>query len=74
MKRHKTVDAYINGEENWQVELTQLRKILNATELQEEVKWGGPCYTLDGKNVVGMGAFQILFRFVVSPRRVAQRP
>jgi len=58
MKRYKTVDDYIDGSENWQDELRQLRDILNATELTEEVKWGGPCYTYDGKNVVGIGAFK----------------
>ena len=33
-------------------------KILNATKLEETVKWGGPCYTHGGKNIVGMGAFK----------------
>lgn len=61
MKRYKTVDDYIDGSERWQDELRQLRDILNATELTEEVKWGGPCYTYDGKNVVGIGAFKSYF-------------
>ena len=42
----------------WQQELRQLRKILNSTKLEETVKWGGPCYTFNGKHVVGMGAFK----------------
>jgi len=58
MKRYKTVDDYIDGSENWQDELRTLRKILSSTELQEEVKWGAPCYTYAGKNVVGIGAFK----------------
>lgn len=58
MKRYKTVDEYIDGAEYWQDELVRLRKILNSTDLEETVKWGGPCYTFQGKNVVGMGAFK----------------
>ena len=58
MKRYETVDAYIEHAENWRDELIQLRQILNATALQEEVKWGAPCYTFNGKNLVGMGAFK----------------
>ncbi len=58
MKRYKTVDDYIDGAEYWQEELQLLRKILLSTDLVEEVKWGGPCYTYDGKNIVGMGAFK----------------
>lgn len=58
MKRYKSVDDYIEGSETWQSELRQLRQILNSTELTEEVKWGAPCYTYDGKNVIGVGAFK----------------
>ncbi len=58
MRRHKTVDEYIEASEHWQDELIRLRKILTSTDLRETVKWGGPCYTFDGKNVVGMGAFK----------------
>ena len=58
MKRFKTVDDYVKGSESWQAELVRLREILNATPLKEEVKWGAPCYTYDGKNVVGIGAFK----------------
>ena len=61
MKRYKTVDEYIEGAEHWQSELRQLRKILTSTDLEETVKWGGPCYTYHGKNIVGMGAFKAYF-------------
>ncbi len=49
MRRHETVDDYIENSVAWRDELTRLRKILNATKLEETVKWGGPCYTHDGK-------------------------
>lgn len=58
MKRHKTVDDYISHAGNWQAELRRLRIILQATPLSEEVKWGAPCYTHNGKNVVGLAAFK----------------
>lgn len=58
MNRAKSVDDYIKSSENWQDELNQLREILNSTELAEEIKWGAPCYTCLGKNVVGIGAFK----------------
>ncbi len=57
-KRHKTVDDYIEAAEPWQDELIRLRKILRSTDLEETVKWGAPCYTHDGKNVVGMASFK----------------
>lgn len=42
----------------WAEELMLLRNILLNTELKEEVKWGGPIYTLNGKNVIGMAGFK----------------
>lgn len=58
MKRHTSVDSYIAGAEKWQPELRQLREILCSTDLNEEVKWGAPCYTYKGKNLVGLAAFK----------------
>ncbi|MGI9262900.1 MAG: DUF1801 domain-containing protein, partial [Woeseiaceae bacterium] len=58
MKRKKTVEDYIDASDQWSAELTKLRSILTATELTEEVKWGAPCYTYDGKNVVGIAGFK----------------
>ena len=58
MKRYKTVDEFVAGVENWHDEIVKLRHILNSTELEETVKWGAPCYTYQGKNVVGVGAFK----------------
>ena len=54
----KTVEDYIVNHPTWEDELNQLRGLLNSTGLEETVKWGGPVYTLDGKNVIGIGAFQ----------------
>ena len=61
MKRHDSVDAYIADAEPWQDELVRLREILQATELEETVKWGAPAYTCDGKVLVGIGSFRSFF-------------
>ena len=61
MKRAKSVDEYIAGAGIWKSELKRLRGILQSTELEEDVKWGGPCYTYSGKNVVGMAGFKSYF-------------
>lgn len=36
----------------------KLRQIVLDCQLTEELKWGQPCYTLDGKNVVLMHGFK----------------
>lgn len=41
----------------WGDELRALRSIVGESELVEALKWGAPCYTLDGKNVAALGAF-----------------
>lgn len=43
---------------SWSAPLVALRALLRATELAESVKWGSPCYTLGGKNVVMIMAFR----------------
>lgn len=58
MKRFSTVDEYILNAQTGKELLLVLRNILNSTELVESVKWGAPCYTINGKNVVGLGAFK----------------
>ena len=36
----------------WTEPLEALRALVRAAGLEEEMKWGSPCYTLQGKNVV----------------------
>lgn len=36
----------------WTDALVELRRLVDATELTEEMKWGTPTYTLNGNNVV----------------------
>lgn len=42
----------------WGPVLTALRALVLESKLEEEVKWGSPCYTLAGKNVVMVAAFK----------------
>ncbi len=42
----------------WAKPLVALRALLNATELVEEMKWGSPTYSVDGKNVVMLTSFK----------------
>lgn len=42
----------------WQEPLRTLRQFVLDTGLTEESKWGYPCYTYDGKNVVMMAAWK----------------
>jgi uncharacterized protein YdeI (YjbR/CyaY-like superfamily) len=52
------VDAFMERTKNWQDEFALLREILLASGLTEDLKWGQPCYTLDGRNVVLMHGFK----------------
>lgn len=42
----------------WRDGLVELRKVVLDTPLTEKRKWGSPCYTYDGQNVVMIGAFK----------------
>ncbi len=44
--------------ERWQDEIAALQSLLSEFELKEECKWGKPCYTLEGKNVVIIQGFK----------------
>jgi uncharacterized protein YdeI (YjbR/CyaY-like superfamily) len=44
--------------EQWQAEIAELQKILSGFDLSVERKWGKPCYTLDGTNVVIIQGFK----------------
>lgn len=46
------VDAYIGRSEKWPEEMTDLRPILLSCGLTEEIKWGKPCYSHEGRNIV----------------------
>ncbi len=52
------VDWYFVKNKRWLEEIETLRAIVLDSELKEELKWGCPCYTLDGSNVVLIHVFK----------------
>lgn len=57
-KTNPKVDAFLRKAEKWREEFEKLRKIIFDCGLTEELKWGVPCYTLEGKNVVLIHGFK----------------
>jgi uncharacterized protein YdeI (YjbR/CyaY-like superfamily) len=75
------VDAFLQKLEKWKAETKKLRAILSVFPLTEELKWGEPCYTLEGKNVVLIGGFKdyctLLFfkgALIPDPERILVAP
>ena len=52
------VDFYFDKAGKWENEIRALRKTILSCQLQEELKWGTPCYTLDGRNIVLIHIFK----------------
>lgn len=58
MKDEKHIWDKIN---HWEKELEILKSIIDTTELIETTKWGGIVYTINNKNVIGIGGFKNFF-------------
>jgi len=52
------VDGYLNGVTHWREEMEKLREIALNCGLDEELKWGKPCYMYEGGNVAIIGPFK----------------
>ena len=52
------VDFFFEKEKKWREELERLRTIILDCQLNEELKWGVPCYTFEKKNIVLMHGFK----------------
>ena len=52
------VDAFLQRAKQWKNEFERLRQIALACGLSEELKWGTPCYTHGGKNIVLIHGFK----------------
>lgn len=50
--KNPAVDAWIGKQKHWNDEISALRDALLASGLQEDFKWGKPCYTHQGSNIV----------------------
>ncbi len=51
-KKNPKVEFYFQKADKWKAEVKALRTIALSCELTEEVKWGHPCYSLEGSNIV----------------------
>lgn len=58
MKKVTSVEEYIENNSHYKTELETLRALLLSTQLTEHIKWNAPVYSLNNKNVVGLGAFK----------------
>ena len=58
MAKKKTVTNLFTQAGLWEEELEILFQIVRNTELEETIKWGGPCFVLNGKMVIGIGGFK----------------
>tara|TARA_R110002073_G_scaffold232025_2_gene393127 strand:+ start:1468 stop:2061 length:594 start_codon:yes stop_codon:yes gene_type:complete len=52
------IAAYLEKHNKWKQPLTEMRTILNATELSEAVKWGSPSYSLDKTILISIVGFK----------------
>ncbi len=52
------VDWFFNKDLPWKEAFAELREIALDSGLTEELKWGHPCYTLNGKNVFLIHGFK----------------
>jgi uncharacterized protein YdeI (YjbR/CyaY-like superfamily) len=58
MKKVNSVEEYIENNAHYKTELESLRALLRSTGLKEHIKWNAPVYSVNNKNVVGIGAFK----------------
>lgn len=52
------LDFFFEKTTKWREELLKLREIVLDCGLNEELKWGQPCYTLNKTNVIILGGFK----------------
>ncbi len=55
---NEQIDAFFNQAKLWKEILPALRQEVLASGLTEDWKWGTPCYSLAGKNVVMISSFK----------------
>ena len=74
MRMNKRVDVALSKETRWPDEMAELRKIALASGLTEELKWGQPCYTLNGKNVFLLHGFKEYFAILFFKAAIMKDP
>jgi uncharacterized protein YdeI (YjbR/CyaY-like superfamily) len=56
--RNPKVDGFFSKAKKWREEFAKLRTIVLDCPLNEELKWGCPCYTFEKKNIVIIHGFK----------------
>jgi len=57
-QKNPQIDVYLDNNPDWRKETEKLRAISLACGLTEELKWGKPCYSYEGSNVVILQGFK----------------
>ncbi|WP_425803188.1 YdeI family protein [Desulfitobacterium sp. Sab5] len=52
------VDGFLSKTKQWREEFEKLRMIILDCQLTEELKWGKPCYSFQGSNIVLIHGFK----------------
>lgn len=52
------VDAFVGRAKTWQGEIQKIRSILLECGLDEELKWGKPCFSFEGRNIAIIQPFK----------------
>ena len=58
MKKITSVEEYLEVHTTWTDALNLIRDLITSTELEEAIKWNAPTYSINGKNVLAIGAFK----------------
>lgn len=58
MAKIENVEQYLQAHLKWEKELSILRALFKSYDFTESIKWGSPAYSLEGKNLFGLGAFK----------------
>jgi len=56
--KHPKVEEFVSRAKAWQGEMQKLRSILSNCGLDEDLKWGKPCFMFEGKNVAIIQPFK----------------
>ncbi len=52
------ITAYFKNNQNWKQESLALREVILECDLEESLKWGKPCYSFEGSNIVIIQSFK----------------
>ncbi len=58
MTKEEKLAQYYDKPSPWKEGIQLVRDVMKTSELQEDWKWNFPCYTIQGRNVIGIGSFK----------------